>query len=236
MKKGKVVKKIALVSILLGAVILTVLGMSSQKPVVAEGANGDTQAFINAIAPSAVEIANANDLYPSVMIAQAMLESNFGQSGLSANYNNLFGIKGAYNGSSVSLKTWEDDGQGNAYEIMDNFRSYPSWADSLADYARILSYGRYAGVHRSAAPTYADATAALTGTYATDTSYGAKLNYVIEKYNLTAFDNAGGLASPAGSSQGQTANASQVWNSYRGQYTSQEILDLDAAWAAHTAE
>ena len=230
----KLVKQITLMVVITGALLLTIFGGNPQKsnPVIAEGGAGDAQSFINAIAPSAVQIANANDLYPSVMIAQAMLESNFGQSGLSANYNNLFGIKGAYNGSSVSLKTWEDDGRGNAYEIMDNFRSYPSWADSLSDYASILSYGRYANVHRSAAPTYADATAALTGTYATDTSYGSKLNYFIERYNLTQFD--GGQT--ATSSNSDQESGDKVWNPYRGTYTSQNTLDLDNAWAQHLAQ
>ena len=57
------------------------------------------QQFINQIAPHAQSVANANDLYASVMMAQAILESAWGQSTLAQapNYN-LFGIKGSYNG------------------------------------------------------------------------------------------------------------------------------------------
>ena len=36
--------------------------------------------------------------------------------------------------------------------------------------------------------SYKDATAALTGVYATDTTYGDKLNSIIEQYQLTIYD------------------------------------------------
>ena len=186
----------------------------------------NTSVFIQNIAPQAVAIANAHDLYPSVMIAQAIHESNSGLSGLAANYNNLFGIKGSYQGQFATLQTWEDDGSGNAYTISAAFRSYPSWAASLEDYAQVLSNPLYAGVHRSATSSYLEATGALTGTYATDTNYASRLNYYIEAYGLTAYDNGGvSLSSIGGES------STLVWNSYRSQYTSQEILDQDQAWA-----
>ena len=58
--------------------------------------------------------------------------------------------------------------------------------------------------------------------YATDTSYNAKLNYIIEKYNLTQYDTP---------SYQQTYSGDFVYNIYRQQYTSQEILAEDIAWA-----
>lgn len=57
-----------------------------------------TEDFIASISPTASQIAKDADLYASVMIAQAVLESNSGQSKLSqAPYYNFFGIKGNYN-------------------------------------------------------------------------------------------------------------------------------------------
>ena len=86
-----------------------------------------TQQFIADIGPRAQVIAAANDLYASVMIAQAILESDSGQSELSqAPHYNFFGIKGSYEGQSVSFETWEDDGQGNPYTVTSAFRSYGS--------------------------------------------------------------------------------------------------------------
>ena len=148
-----------------------------------------TQQFIADIGPRAQVIAAANDLYASVMIAQAILESDSGQSEFSqAPHYNFFGIKGSYEGQSVSFETWEDDGQGNPYTVTSAFRSYGSLDRGLADYALFLQSDLYWGVRRSYTSTYQDATAALTGTYATDTSYGAKLNDLIQRYQLTGYD------------------------------------------------
>lgn len=84
------------------------------------------QSFIQTIQASSSQIAAENDLYASVMIAQAILESAYGTSelGSAPNYN-LFGIKGAYNGQSYTKQTLEDDGKGNYYTITAKFRKYP---------------------------------------------------------------------------------------------------------------
>ncbi|HEM6115904.1 TPA: glycoside hydrolase family 73 protein [Streptococcus suis] len=148
-----------------------------------------TEQFIDEIGPRAQVIARENDLYASVMIAQAILESDSGQSGLSQSpHFNFFGIKGNYQGQSVSLETWEDDGQGNPYTITADFRSYGNLENGLEDYAKFLDRDLYWAVHRSNTLSYTDATKALTGTYATDTSYGSKLNNLIQTYQLTRYD------------------------------------------------
>ncbi|MFC6177551.1 glucosaminidase domain-containing protein [Companilactobacillus huachuanensis] len=164
-------------------------------PVTSTGV-GDQQ-FIDYIGNSARKLASNNDLYASVMIAQAMVESGWGTSGLASapNYN-LFGIKGDYNGESVNMGTQEDDGTGSLYSINSNFRKYPSYKESLEDYVSLLRGGTsgnsqiYAGTWKSNTTSYKDATKYLTGRYATDTTYADKLNSVIEKYNLTQFDTA----------------------------------------------
>ncbi|EFR31212.1 muramidase family protein, partial [Eremococcus coleocola] len=158
--------------------------------------NYSPQEFIAMIAESSKSIAKANDLYPSVMIAQAALESNWGNSKLSKapNYN-LFGVKGSYNGNSVALDTLEDDGTGNYSGVKAKFKAYPSYMQSLLDYANVLT-GKdstwrreyYAGARFSNTNSYKDATAHLTGRYATDTRYGGKLNNLISMYNLTQYD------------------------------------------------
>ncbi|WP_439443457.1 LysM peptidoglycan-binding domain-containing protein [Listeria aquatica] len=156
------------------------------------------QGFINQISGSASQIASQNDLYASVMMAQAILESAYGTSMLGSvpNYN-LFGIKGSYNGQSVLKQTMEDDGKGNLYPVNAYFRKYPSYHQSLEDYARVIKGGPswnpnyYAGAWKSNTASYLDATKALTGTYATDTSYSVKLNNLIKTYNLTQFDTPG---------------------------------------------
>jgi len=155
-----------------------------------------TNPFLNQIIPSATVIAAQNDLYASVMMAQAILESGWGTSTLSKapNYN-LFGIKGQYNGESINMETLEDSGGQNYYPINAEFRKYPSYAESLQDYANLLANGTswnptyYAGAWKSNAATYQDATAYLTGRYATDTAYSTKLNRIIAQYGLDQYDN-----------------------------------------------
>ena len=173
-------------------------------------------AFLDSIIPDAYKLANDNDLYASVMIAQAILESNWGASGLSAApYYNLFGIKGTYNGEGATFYTLEDDGSGNYYQIRDSFRDYPSYKESLTDYANKMVNGVswdsefYSGTWKSNTSSYKDATVALTGTYATDTRYGGKLNNLITTHGLTQYDTpAGSTSSISASVSGATTNLS----------------------------
>ncbi|WP_367377483.1 glucosaminidase domain-containing protein [Enterococcus gilvus] len=157
--------------------------------------NQTTEEFIKQIAESARKVGQEKELYASVMIAQAILESGSGSSSLSQEpHHNLFGIKGEYKGNSVSFDTQEDDGAGHLSTISANFRSYDRYEDSFNDYAELMKNGIsgnptfYEGVWKTTASTYEEATAFLTGKYATDTHYDQKLNGLIETYDLTEYD------------------------------------------------
>lgn len=156
--------------------------------------NATRQEFVRLMAEEAVPIAKSQDLYASVMIAQAILESDWGQSLLSKEAHNYYGIKGDYQGQTYSINTQEDDGSGNLYTIGSNFRKYPHYRASMEDYAALMKQGVdwdsqfYSGTWVSKTKTYQEATAYLQGHYATDTSYASKLNSLIADYNLTRFD------------------------------------------------
>lgn len=157
--------------------------------------NQTTEAFIQVIGKDAQAIAWQEDLYASVMIAQAILETGSGNSQLARPpYHNLFGIKGSYQGENVSFKTQEDKGNGQLYTIQAVFRRYPSYKESLGDYAALLKNGLsgntsfYQGTWKSTAATYQEAAKALTGKYATDTSYDKKLIALIKAYKLNSYD------------------------------------------------
>ena len=161
---------------------------------VVEASTAATQ-FLRNIIPAAQNVARGKDIYTSVMIAQAALESGWGTSALSkAPNHNLFGVKGSYNGQSVNMQTLEDSGGQNYYSIQADFRKYPSYQESLEDYADKIVNGIsgaplfYSGAWKSKTNSYQDATAYLTGRYATDTAYGAKLNRIIEQFGLTKYD------------------------------------------------
>lgn len=201
-------KKIAQTMILAGALASTTeLLLHFNAPRVEASTVASKENFINRIAASAKPVADANGLYPSIMIAQAILESNWGTSQLAnAPYYNLFGIQGSYQGKSVIFPTHEYI---NGKLTLKNlaFRVYPSLSASFSDNAFILkttNFGNgpfYAGVWRANTTNYQQATAALTGKYATDPNYGASLNRIISLYDLTRFDyTSGNIASSKGSS------------------------------------
>lgn len=157
--------------------------------------NLTTKSFVEVIGEDARQIAGENNVYASVMIAQAILESASGNSALASapNYN-LFGIKGSYKGQSANFLTSEDDGSGSMFTIRSDFRKYPSYKESLEDYVKLIRGGTdfnnsfYSGTWKTNTKSYKDATKFLTGRYATDTSYNAKLNGLIDAYNLTQYD------------------------------------------------
>ncbi|MEO1769995.1 glucosaminidase domain-containing protein [Candidatus Enterococcus ferrettii] len=176
--------------------------------------NQTTEGFIQTIGKDAQQIAWSEDLYASVMIAQAILETGSGNSQLARPpYHNLFGIKGSYQGKQVTFKTQEDKGNGELYTIQAAFRQYPSYKESLEDYAALLRNGLsgnsklYQGTWKETAAAYQEATKALTGTYATDTAYDRKLNALIETYGLTVFDQAAEEVNPtAADGSGETVS------------------------------
>lgn len=161
----------------------------------------ETRSFINKIAPHAHDIAKKEGIYASVMIAQAVLESDSGRSDLAkAPNHNLFGMKGQYQGASVPFQTLESDGK-HMYQINADFRKYPSEKESLNDYASLIKNGIdgnptiYKKVWKSQSNHYEKAVQGLVGTYATDPDYDQKLIHLIETYDLTRYDNPE-LASP----------------------------------------
>lgn len=149
--------------------------------------------FIQTIAPAAVLIADQYGIYPSVMIAQAALESSWGQSELAMNYNNLMGTKGSWEGETVKVRTREDV-DGESVYIHTGFSVYNSWSDSLYRYGHLMRNGLdgdseyYRGTWRENTKNYEEATDWLQGRYATDRSYAKKLKQTIQSFNLDQYD------------------------------------------------
>ena len=152
--------------------------------------------FLNTATRQAQKVAKKYGLYPSVMIAQAIVESNWGQSGLAVNANNLFGMKAddSWPGATYSAKTREEDKNGKSYYVTAKFRKYNTYQESFDDNGKKLRLGvswqpdRYQGAWLENASSYTDATKALTGTYATANNYNTILNSRITAYNLTQYD------------------------------------------------
>ncbi|KRL67556.1 glycoside hydrolase family 73 protein [Companilactobacillus versmoldensis] len=154
------------------------------------------QTFLSMAVPMAQKAASEYGVYTSVMLAQAILESAWGTSQLATQGNNLFGIKGDYNGSYVSMPTSEWSASQGWYQINANFRKYPSYLESFEDNGNKLRNGLswdstyYKGTWKENTSSYKDATAWLQGRYATAPNYDSSLNNLIETYNLTQYDSA----------------------------------------------
>jgi flagellum-specific peptidoglycan hydrolase FlgJ len=133
--------------------------------------------FIARYAPAAQKACAGTGLLASINLAQAILESGWGESGLTRSANNFFGMKAGtkWRGPVVTLPTKEEV-KGRLITVMAAFRKYPTPEAAFAD--RVLLFrtlSRYQRLLKDCG-------------YATDSQYPEKLIAIIRKYNLTRFD------------------------------------------------
>lgn len=155
------------------------------------------QQYIKMIAPIAQQVCKGTGLFPSTMIAQAIIESNNGNSDLTIDANNHFGIKAdkSWKGDIYPKRTREVL-KGKTVYIVDNFRKYPSINEGFTDRNKFLKQNkRYttAGVFVAKTPE-TQAVAFQEGKYATDPNYAKIINSVIngasklKQYDSPEFD------------------------------------------------
>lgn len=146
--------------------------------------------FIKNIAPLIQAEAKKNGYkVASPIIAQACIESAYGTSILSSKYYNFFGLKcGSYwKGKSVNMSTKEEYTTGTLTTIKDNFRVYDSMAEGVAGYFEFISTTRYKNLKTAkTAEVYLERIKA--DGYATSSTYVATNMAIVEKYNLTEYD------------------------------------------------
>lgn len=137
--------------------------------------------FVEQIRPLAIRTAESLGIDPRVVIAQAALESGWGQHqirdtrGVSA--NNLFGIKADpyWGGERVSVRTLENE-DGAFVPRRASFRSYPDLAAGFSDYAAFLrSNPRYANALAAGTDAVEFSRRLEEAGYATDPDYADKL-------------------------------------------------------------
>ena len=150
------------------------------------------KAFIKKIGPIAKQVDKSYDLLPSITIAQACLESNYGQSDLSQKYNNLFGVKGT-NPNTSAILTTKEYVKGKWINVKARFQIYDSYEASIRAHARLFqngtSWNHKQYQHVLAAKDYRkQAKALVTDGYATDPNYAYKLINLIEQYGLAKYD------------------------------------------------
>ncbi|WP_407672884.1 glucosaminidase domain-containing protein [Paenibacillus profundus] len=151
--------------------------------------------FISKIAAAAVEDMKRTGIPASLTIAQAALESNWGESGLTTKAKNLFGIKGRGPAGSVRMLTKEYRPDGTSYQIEADFRKYNNWGESIADHSQLILNGTKDKPKRYHGVLHADYKTACyeiwRGTYATDPGYPQLLIDLIEQHGLQKYDTMG---------------------------------------------
>lgn len=150
------------------------------------------QQFIERLVPHAQELQDGYGVLPSIILGQAILESNWGKSTLASKYNNLFGIKAYGDQKKVSLETKEFVNE-EWITIQGDFKVYDSWEQSMDDHTQLFVQGvdwnpaLYEEV--ITATNYQEAAQALQDAgYATDPGYAQKIIQVIETYQLNQYD------------------------------------------------
>lgn len=125
----------------------------------------------------------------SPIIAQAILESGWGESRLAAVYHNYFGLKCGtlWTGKSVNMTTQEEYNPGTLTTIKDNFRVYDSMEDGVKGYFEFIQLARYKNLKGITDPADYLFTIKADG-YATSSNYVVNNMKVIEQYDLTKYD------------------------------------------------
>ncbi len=152
-----------------------------------DDANSPARGFVQKLWREAKQAEGVTGVPAQFMLGQAALESGWGKreirNGDGSNSHNLFGIKaGADWKGTVTETTTTEYVDGKARKVVEKFRTYASYAEAFADYARLLtSNPRYAQTLASGQTPAQFATQLQKAGYATDPQYAQKLTQVIEK-------------------------------------------------------
>lgn len=158
--------------------------------------------LIKAIAPKFQADSKKTGILASVSMAQCILESGWLKTQLAQNANNLFGMKAKISNNTWAGSVWK----GEVYtkktkewknfryvEVKANFRAYSSIEESIADHSAYLigamngENKRYPDIDKIC--DYKKAVQVIKdGGYATSPTYVEKLCSIIEKWQLTRYD------------------------------------------------
>lgn len=145
------------------------------------------RSFLEKLKPYVLKDMDDFGILASLTAAQAFIESNKGNSGLTTKANNLFGIKGTYQGQSVKMLTTEYY-NGIPQKVYADFRKYPSWQESIADHSSLFNrLNRYRNLRGLKDYRLACQYVQQDG-YATSPTYANTLLSTINKYELYKWD------------------------------------------------
>lgn len=145
------------------------------------------ESFLRVLKPYVLEDMKNTGILASLTASQAFIESDKGNSGLTQRANNLFGMKGEYEGQYVTMPTIEYY-NGVKTRVDAKFRKYPNWLASISDHSRLFNTSkRYANLRGCTDYKKACLYVQQDG-YATSPTYANTLTRTIEKYELYEWD------------------------------------------------
>ena len=153
----------------------------------------DKEAFIQKVAEKVSKYAPLYGIcVHSPIIAQAIIESGWGKSGLASKYHNYFGLKcgSSWKGKSVNMTTKEEYKVGTMTNIRDNFRVFDDFDDGIRGYFEFINTSRYANLKGVKNPEEYVRRLKADG-YATSSKYVDNIMRVIRDNKLTRFDGNG---------------------------------------------
>ena len=153
----------------------------------------DKEAFIQKVAEKVSKYAPLYGIsVHSPIIAQAIIESGWGKSGLASKYHNYFGLKcgSSWKGKSVNMTTKEEYKVGTMTNIRDNFRVFDDFDDGIRGYFEFINTSRYANLKGVKSPEEYCRRIKADG-YATSSKYVDNIMRVIRDNKLTRFDGNG---------------------------------------------
>ena len=145
----------------------------------------DSESIIKQLLPGALAAFEKYGLFPSVTMAQAILETGWFKY---IKGNNVFGIKWTkgcgFDAQEFLTNEWIN---GVKTPMMAKFRKYNSIEESILDYGKFLTANRYRGVLIS--EDYSEACKNLYNCgYSTDEQYASKLIKLIQENKLYEYD------------------------------------------------
>ena len=153
----------------------------------------DKEVFIQKVAEKVSKYAPLYGIsVHSPIIAQAIIESGWGKSGLASKYHNYFGLKcgSSWKGKSVNMTTKEEYKVGTITNIRDNFRVFDDFDDGIRGYFEFINTRRYANLKGVKNPEEYVRHLKADG-YATSSKYVDNIMRVIRDNKLTRFDGNG---------------------------------------------
>ena len=186
------------------------------------------QRFIEEIAKNVQKYAYVYGiLVHSPIIAQAILESGWGESKLAAKYHNYFGMKcgSKWTGKSVNLTTQEEYQPGTLTTIKDNFRIYDSMEEGVKGYFEFIQLQRYQNLRGITDPKEYLQTI-KNDEYATSSTYVEDNYRLITQYELTEYDKEDTTMTERQIRQAMVARARKYIGCKESNGTHKQIIDI----------